>query len=86
MTRRKAVSDNSRAYKLTFNDESAKIVLKDLAEFCRANTSCFDPDPRMHSLLEGRREVFLRIMYHIDLSEDQLLHLFNATTIGETND
>jgi hypothetical protein len=40
-------------------------ALLDLAEFCRANESCFHEDPRMHAALEGRREVWLRIQEHI---------------------
>ena len=39
----------------------ADVVLNDLAEFCRAGKSTFHPDARVHALLEGRREVFLRI-------------------------
>ena len=37
-------------------------VLADLRKFCRGDRSTFDADPRIHALLEGRREVFLRIL------------------------
>ncbi len=47
-------------------------VLKDLAQFCRANESTFHPDPRVHAVLEGRREVWLRIQHHLKLDADQL--------------
>ncbi len=50
-------------------------VLLDLAEFCRANESCFHEDPRMHAALEGRREVWLRIQEHIHLTPAQLMAL-----------
>ncbi len=65
------------AYQLTFESESvaAKAVLKDLAKFCRANATTFHPDPRMHSLLEGRREVWLRIQQHLKLTPDELFKL-----------
>ena len=61
------------AYGFVFNqeDKAVQIVLKDLAKFCRANTTCFNADPRIHANLEGRREVFLRIMEHLNLTPDE---------------
>lgn len=50
-------------------------ALIDLAEFCRANESCFHTDPRAHAALEGRREVWLRIQEHIHLTPAQLMAL-----------
>lgn len=50
-------------------------ALIDLAEFCRANESCFHEDPRIHAALEGRREVWLRIQEHIHLTPAQLMAL-----------
>jgi hypothetical protein len=47
------------------------LAREDLARFCRANETCFDADPRIHALLEGRREVYLRIMDYIDLPIDE---------------
>lgn len=60
------------AYCQTFNPESqaAQTVLKDLARFCRANQTCFHADPRVHAVIEGRREVWLRIMEHTKLDPD----------------
>lgn len=69
------LSGRQTAYKVTFNDVAGQTVLKDLASFCRANSTCFHPDPRVHSLLEGRREVWLRICEHLNLTEDQLAEL-----------
>lgn len=62
------------AYKELFKKESelAKVVLSDLAKFCRADKSTFDADPRVHALMEGRREVFLRIMEHLELPSEVL--------------
>ncbi len=48
-------------------------ALRDLALFCRATESCFDPDPRIHAMLEGRREVWLRIAKHCRLNEEQVM-------------
>jgi hypothetical protein len=67
----------SRAYKLTFSDPKNNEVLKDLAKFCRANTSCFNADPRLHALAEGRREVWLRITNHLNLQPDELYEIYN---------
>lgn len=65
------------AYHQVFNPENlyTKEVLADLAKFCRANKSTFHTDDRVHAVLEGRREVFLRIQQHLNLSEDELWDL-----------
>lgn len=61
-----------------FDKESvaAQAVLADLSKFCRANESCFHEDPRAHAVLEGRREVFLRISHHLELDQDALWKLY----------
>lgn len=63
------------AYVKTFTGPFADEVLKDLAVFCRAHSSTFHADPRMHAVAEGRREVWLRIQNHLQLSDDELLRL-----------
>jgi hypothetical protein len=67
-----------QAYQQTFNMENRFNceVLADLAKFCRADKSCFHPDQRVHAVLEGRREVFLRIYQHLNLSDDELLKIY----------
>lgn len=62
-----------RAYQLVFGSELAKTVLEDLAKFCRAEQTTFDPDPRIHAVLEGRREVWLRIQDHLKKNLETLL-------------
>lgn len=52
-------------------------VLDDLAGFCRAERTCWAPDARLHALLEGRREVYLRIKEHLELTPEQLLSLYS---------
>lgn len=60
------------------DDKFAEEVLADLATFCRANRSTFLPNERAHALLEGRREVWLRIQEHLKLSDDDLWKLING--------
>lgn len=64
-------------YKRVLNPESRDVqeVLKDLAKFCRAHKTTFNPDSRAHAAIEGRREVWLRIQSHLNLSDDQLWNL-----------
>jgi len=61
------------AYMFVFrkDDKAVEVVLKDLAKFCRANKTCFHDDARVHAVFEGRREVFLRIMEHLNLTPDE---------------
>ena len=66
-----------RAYQLAFPNPKHNEVLKDLAKFCRANVSCFNADPRLHALAEGRREVWLRIANHLNLQPDELYDIYN---------
>lgn len=68
------LTDRSRAYNQVFAKDSpaVKAVLADIEKFCRANESTFHPDARVAAQLDGRREVFLRIMDHLTLSGDQL--------------
>jgi len=63
-----------QAYQQTFNpnSQSSDRVLRDLAKFCRANEPTFHQDPRAHALMEGRREVWLRIQHHLKLDSEML--------------
>ncbi len=79
-----------RAYKLAFSSPAGQEVLEDLATFCRANETCFNADPRMHAVAEGRREVWLRIQYHLGMTPEQLLDFYTRqkpvlTKEGMTN-
>ena len=67
----------AQAYKRTFSGIYGERVLIDLASFCRANESTFNPDARAEGILQGRREVWLRISKHLDLTNDQLQVYFN---------
>lgn len=48
------------------------LVLQDLNRFCRATATTFHQNERLHCLLEGRREVVLRIHDYLTLSIDEL--------------
>ncbi|MCE4544601.1 MULTISPECIES: hypothetical protein [unclassified Caballeronia] len=78
----------SRAYKACFLDEngelteSGRVVLADLAKFCRAHKSSVhispinrtvDPYATVHT--EGRREVYLQILTLLRVSEDQIFEM-----------
>lgn len=74
-----------QAYQQVFNPENifTKDVMKDLARFCRGYKSTFHADPRLHAMLEGRREVFLRILYHTQLDPDQFWHYYGKGVPNE---
>jgi hypothetical protein len=62
--------------KVFLNSQFGQEVLRDLAKFCRAHDSTFHSDPRIHAVVEGRREVWLRIQRHLQLTDDQLWELY----------
>jgi hypothetical protein len=77
------ILNRKRAYQLVFdpkNQFTAKVI-KDLAKFCRATETTFHADPRMHAALEGRREVFLRIQNHLNLTTEDLTRLYAGRDI-----
>lgn len=73
------VAERRTDFVRTFETPHGGKVLVDLAKFCRANETTFHPDPRVHAALEGRREVWLRIRAHLDLSDQELWALFGAS-------
>ena len=68
---------------LNKNSVHAKVVLEDLAKFCRAYDSTFTKDDRMTAVLEGRREVWLRIQNYLNLSSDEIYELHQVRNKGE---
>lgn len=68
-------------YVLTFGSPTGKTVLRDLAKFCRAHESTFHQDERAHAMAEGRREVWLRIQHHLQLSPDELWDLYDGRRV-----
>jgi len=64
------------AYIRTFDNPEGKKVLADLRRFCRATVPTADVNnPNVTYLMEGRREVFLRILSHLQLTEDDVYQL-----------
>ena len=65
-----------RAYRATFNNPQGRKVLADLRRFCRASVPTADVN-NVHTtyLLEGRREVFLRIVSMLQLTDEDVVKL-----------
>jgi hypothetical protein len=70
-----------RAYQLVFASNAGQIVLEDLAQFCRAEQTCWDADPRLNAVLEGRREVWLRIVSHLNRNPLELNQMFGGPKV-----
>jgi len=66
------------AYRSTFKGPLADIVLRDLAKFCMANASTFHDNERVQSKLDGRREVWLRVAAHLNMSPEELWQLYDG--------
>lgn len=80
---RLALMGRRHQYQLTFRSPPGQKVLADLARFCRAHRSTFHEDARAHALAEGRREVFLRITEHLQLSPEELWRLYSGHSTSE---
>lgn len=80
---KQAVATRVRAYRATFDKShrNVQIVLSDLAQFCRAAESTFNPDPHVASGLAGRREVWLRIAEHLNLQEEEAWALYTGAAL-----
>lgn len=75
--------NRKRAYQLAFTSPAGQQVLTDLASFCRAEETCVVPGDRDKTLvLEGRREVWLRIQQHLHLTDEQLVDLLSGRTFS----
>lgn len=79
---RQIVFHRQFAYQQTFHGPLAKEVLVDLAKFCRAHESTFSQDARLHAVLEGRREVWLRLQNHLKMDSETLWSLYERKMRG----
>lgn len=77
----KIVAGLRRAYMRVFGAPAGQAVLRDLEKFCHANETCFAADPRVHAVWEGRREVWLRIQKHLNLTSEDLFQLYSGRDI-----
>lgn len=81
------LEERRKAYRIVFGSVAGQAVLRDLAEFCRANRSSLTPsqqgsvDPYLTIAMEGRREVWLRIEAHSGLSAEDLLTVLGGRSI-----
>jgi len=76
---REFVFGRKKAYQRTFmlTNRDNVVVLDDLAKFCRANESRFHADERASIIMEGRREVWLRIQQNLQLTDEQVWKLYH---------
>ena len=70
-----------RAYITTFRNPVGEMVLKDLSKFCRAHESTYNVNERLEGIMQGRRDVWLRIAQHLNLSSDELWKLYGSQDI-----
>jgi hypothetical protein len=75
------VGNRQYAYATVFGNRvkrsgEQKVVLADLAKFCRANASTWDDDAAKRDVLIGRREVWLRIQEHLNLTPTEMAELY----------
>lgn len=70
------IRGRKRHYLSAVEYESIKGLLVDLSGFCRANETTVGPTNELTWALLGRREVWLRIQQHLNLSPEQLTDLY----------
>jgi hypothetical protein len=72
----------SEAYDRVFLGSTAgQMVLRDLARFCRAMETIYDPDPRKTDILIGRNEIWKRIQDHLNLTPAELYDIYGDRRI-----
>lgn len=88
------LEQRKRSYQLLFGtafDDPTPAVL-DLMSFCRANETCIVAPPNgpidreRTFVLEGRREVYLRIQQHLTLTVEQLAERYGAVALEKDTD
>lgn len=69
------------AYRRTFSGQDGQAVLADLRNFCCVTRPSFQPgDTHATALREGRREVWLRLQMHLNMTEKQIWQLSDDST------
>lgn len=81
----KIMTDRKRAYQIVFNTPAGEAVLIDLTPYCREKETCVAAqnskapiDIYRTFLLEGRRDVLLRIREHLELTPEQLVERYTV--------
>lgn len=75
------ISERQKAYQIAFLGKGVASMVEDLRKFCRADETCFHPDPRVHAVLEGRREVWIRIQEHLTVDPTALVEKYNSGSV-----
>ena len=77
-----------RAYRLCFTSPAGQAVMQDLVLFCRMLSTTYGNKTWSPEILEGRRQVFLRIQRNLSLTADELYQVLIGRTIriGEPAD
>ena len=73
------LTERKRAYQLSFTSPAGQSVIKDLVRYCAVKATTFSSAASNHErmiLLEGRRQVYLRILQHLELDVEQLYKLY----------
>ena len=73
---KKEILKRRAAYREVFgaNTEFVNRILTDLKRFCRMDESTFSPDQRVHAFLEGRKDVYYRMMRYLHSTEEEILN------------
>lgn len=64
-----------RDYEVTFSTPEGKRVLRDLANFCCAERTAYDPNPQTTAFALGRQDVYLRIKRYLHLDFEDIYNL-----------
>lgn len=73
-----ALSRRQQAYKHCLGEKNVAVVtvLADLAKFCHAFETTYTDIERQSAVLEGRRQVYLRILNHLEMELETLWKLY----------
>ena len=69
---REVLHERKTAYQLCFSSPAGQAVLEDLAKFCFATDTVFDPNQRQQDRIIGRNDVWRRVQEHLNLSSADL--------------
>ena len=75
------VKERKRAYSAVFNSDDGQRVLAELADLAGFDKSGFHPDPIVMARGCGKREVVQEIFRILELGEDRVYQLDNATVL-----
>jgi hypothetical protein len=65
------LTERKRAYQHTFKSPAGEAVIRDLVRYC-----CVKVTTKGDPMLEGRRQVFLRIQQHLELNPEDMFRVY----------